>query len=378
MVSFQDNLDDELKKRQKGKKTNASNTADKNAKDKTNVVYKKFSFKSFFIAFTVFSLSLLSLLGWAWTKAEKTTTTLVKNIPSKTAIVQTVDSDIALNQPVLTMPSAEKSRKQEDVTAKTPVANTKEDKASPTVTTNLGDKPYQANSRAFTPSSNKPLLSFVIYDMGLSQKRTKNLIENLPQEISLAFSPYAQNTATLTNLAISDGHEVWLSLPLESKEYPLNDTGPSTLLVNASTEKNQVRLNNIMSATTNNAGFITPPHHIFKTEDANVNPVIKEIFNRGYAMIDSNVSNQSFISRLANMKDFPYAQGHIWLDDEITALSINQNIRKIINYGTNKNNVIVMLHPYPASIKAVQKLLNSKAMSNFELAPVSAQLKNNK
>ena len=93
-------------------------------------------------------------------------------------------------------------------------------------------------------------------------------------------------------------------------------------------------------------------------------------------MIDSNIRNYSFLSRLADMKEYPYAQAHIWLDKDITPLSINKNIRRIVEYGQNKKNVIVMLRPYPASIKAMQKFVNSKVAEQFELAPVSAQLKN--
>jgi len=93
-----------------------------------------------------------------------------------------------------------------------------------------GITPFNAYKKPFTASPDKPLLSFVIYNAGLSSQRTAELIELFPAEITFSFSPYSSDLQNIIAVARADGHEPWLSLPLEPKNYPLKDPGPLTLL----------------------------------------------------------------------------------------------------------------------------------------------------
>ncbi len=389
MSDFQSNLDEEMKKRQS---TEAESTMDSGAvsstskKTKNKSRSKSFSFRSFFSGLVLCSVFTAALIGWAWYKAEATNAEIVEKLPSKTAIVEVLeDGYIENTQPVLTMPPIKDNTTEEKTIASNNTPSQSSSQPAPQSTTeettplNIDSdaKPFKIHSAAFTARTEKPLLSFVINDLGLSAKKTESIIQNFSKEIGLSFSPYSKNLSLLTDTAKKDGHEIWLALPLETKEYPLNDPGPSTLLVNASAEKNKSRLNDLLKSTQDYVGFISQPNHVFKTEDANVNPTIKEIFERGLAIIDGNMSLRSFIAPLADRNDYPYAQNNLWLDDDLAPLALNQKIRKISEYGKKDKNIIVMLRPYPASLKAVQKFLNSKAAEEFELAPVSAQLKNN-
>lgn len=371
MSDFKDSLNEEIEKR----RDSDDNDAIPKPKEKTSVKTKRtkvFSFMAFVSGLTICSLFTLGLVGWAWFKSDQTHKAVLEKLPSKTAIIKTINDSGGTQkaQTTLTIPKIEGVV---DLT-QPKVTKTELQEKAPIISS---EKPYKANQASFTKKTDKPLLSFVITDLGLSSKKTTNIIRNFPKGISFSFSPYANNLAPLADDARNDGHETWLSLPLETKEYPLNDPGPSTLLINASTEKNSTRVQNLLNNAQGYVGFISQQNHAFKTEDANVNPVIKEIFDRGFAIIDGNMSLRSFIDSIADKNDYPYTKNDLWLDNDLAPLSINQNIRKIIMYGEQKKNVIVMLRPYPISLKAVQKFLNSKDAEIFEIAPVSAQLKNN-
>lgn len=388
MSAFKNNLNEEIEKRRGEETANKTQPNDiqsdevlpPSAKIKKQ---KMFSFLSFLGGLFICFMFASTLVTWAWSKSERTKLTLEERLPSKTAIVDVVKikTDTAEAKTVLSIPEVPRQEvgampltpaTQEIKQAENPQPPSLE---APEATT--ANTPYHQFKTSFIRKTNKPLISFVITDLGLSESKTQNIIQNFSKEISFAFSPYTQNLNSLIDTARKDGHEAWLSLPLETKQFPLNDPGPSTLLVNASTEKNQTRLNDVLNSAKNYAGFISPYNHIFKAEDANVNPIIKEIFNKGYAIIDSNISSRSFIEGLAEKNEYPHGQVDIWLDSDLSPLSLNQNLRKITEYGENKKNIIVMLRPYPNSLKAIQKFMNSKAIEQFELAPVSAQLKNN-
>ncbi len=389
MSDFQNNLDEEIEKRR-----NSETESDNPTENKTKRISNSFSFRTFLSGLVICLGFTTCLIGWAWYKSKATNLALMEKLPSKTAIVEFVDGgpNVANSQTTLNIPSNIPKVENADVdTNETEEPKVEKDDSStpskltensaygllPKIDETTGTKPFKAYQSPFEKKTDKPLLSFVISNLGLSATKTENIIENFPPQISLSFSPYSNNLELLTDTAQKDGHEIWLSLPMETRDYPLNDPGPSTLLINASAEKNQARLHNILGSTQGYVGFISPTNHIFKTEDANVNPSVKEIFERGLAIIDSNMSIRSFIGGLADRNDYPHAQNNLWLDDNLSPSSLNQNIRKITEYGEKNKNIIVMLRPYPSSLKAVQKFLNSNAADKFELAPVSAQLKNN-
>lgn len=411
MSNFQDQLEKEIDKRGLRDKDAESDSAEILQKPKKSL----FSFAAFFKGLVVCSLFSAGIIGWAWFKSADTAKINAEKLGSKTTIIQKDASDIyrlggSESQPVLRMPSVDLTDKEapqnipETHIPKPHILETKTSETSPISPITTDDKnslvpapvpglyenasegmlpiirkednisPFEAYKRPFQKTSEKPLLSIIFFNMGLSRKMTEGLIQNLPAEVSFSFSPYAQDLKLLTDISRKAGHEVWLTLPMETKNYPFDDPGPLTLLVNASVEQNKGRLTSILASTQGYVGFVSQKNHIFKREDANVNPAFQEVFDRGLAILDSKPSLYSFVGDLASKNDYPNAKNNFWLDDDLTPLALNKKIRQIIEYGKSGGSLIVMVRPYPTSVKALQKFLHSAAADRFQLAPVSAQI----
>jgi hypothetical protein len=406
MSEFQQQLDDEIEKRESeadksGTEKNSPSKAPKSEKTGS----KNFSGSSFLKGLAVCFLFLLALVGWALFKADDTKAGLQSKLASKTAVVTQADSSVIRMgdaQPVLRMqPVKNKQPEPAEQQPRPPVESEQDDallsqydgKAGlvpapvPGLYENIpeglapkpraedGLTPFEAYKRPFDKNTQKPIVSFVVTDLGISRSVTEDVIDKFPPEISLSFSPYARDLKLLTDVARKAGHEVWLMLPLETRNYPLNDPGPSTLLVNASVEQNQRRLSSVLTSTQGYAGFVSEKDHVFRQEDADVNPNIKEIFDRGLAVLDSNTSVSSFVGGYAAQKDYPHTKNQFWLDEDLTPIAMNQQLRKMMEYAKGNGSVVMMLRPYPASLKAVQKFLQSDAAKEFQIAPVSAQVR---
>lgn len=382
MSEFQTQLEEEIEKRDQEKQ-------DAISIDSAQYKNKKcfFSFGAFFKGLIVCSLFLSGILIWAWFKSEDTAKQLEEKLASKTAIVKEEISygtyHIDEQKPVLTMPSADpgnvnnNAANNEEALVPAPVPGLYETVTAGTLPLPRKDDgltPFEAYKRPFQQVGDKPLISFVVMDMGISRKKAENIIKNFPPEVSLAFSTYARDLKLLTDTARQAGHEVWLTLPMETEDYPTHDPGPSTLLVNASVEKNQSRLVSVLASTQGYAGFISQKDHVFKQEDSNVNPAIQQIFSRGLAVLDSSTSSKSFTGNIATMNDYPHGKNNFWLDDDLSPSAFSIKLRQIIEYGNANGRVIVMLRPYPVSLRLVQKFLRSPAAKGFQLAPVSAQI----
>ena len=334
MNAFQDNLDQELNKRQAeeieqadGDLESSTETGDSKKAKKEKSKEKKekklhFSFRFFFLGLFMFSTLFAGLIIWASTHADTTLEKLENKLPSKTTIVKTsaTPNKSANQATTIKLPDVTKNANTKDTTAPknasaketlpaVKTSNKNIDLNSLIQTTPYGnlpqiDKekrlyPHKSYRTSFVRKTDKPMLSIIITQMGLSPQKTESIIENFPKEVSFSFSPYASNLKKSTLLARKKDHEIWLSLPLETKNYPLNDPGPSTLLINTSTEKNQDRLYRILSSTTEYVGVISNPENAFKKEDNNVNAAIKNIFERGLAFIDSGTRANSFVYSLS-------------------------------------------------------------------------------
>ena len=397
MSGFQEQLDDEIKKR------GLNSDEEKHTSSLSSDAQKTFSMNSFIRGLVLCAAFFVALIIWAYFKAGDTQAMIDGKLASKTAVVkQSGDNAFHLgdSQPVLRMPPVEA---ENEMTAQEPVKKEASDVAQliekyngdgslvpapvpglyestgdgllPTPRKEDGLIPFEAYKRPYNKNSERPIISFVINDLGISRNKTEKIIDDFPADVTLAFSPYARDLKLLTDVARKAGHEVWLNLPMETKNYPLNDPGPSTLLVNASVEQNKSRLTSILAATQGYVGFVSGKDHVFRREDADVNPSVQEIFGRGLAILDSNTSVSSFVGGLASKHDYPHAKNNFWLDEDLTPIALNQKIRKMMEFADGYGHVIVMLQPYPASLNVVKKFLDSKASKKYQIAPVSAQVK---
>ncbi|MCI5060786.1 MAG: divergent polysaccharide deacetylase family protein [Alphaproteobacteria bacterium] len=381
-TAFKDQLDEELQKRSYGAESSQEKKEERPRKSKPSL----FSFAAFLKGILLGILVLAGLAAWSWFQAPQTIQEMVERLPSKTAIVQKDDQNIyriTEVQPVLQMSNlsnqiaeGEQKPTMPGALVAAPIPGLYESTADgilPLPRHEDGLTPFEAYKRPFTRAGEKPVLSIVISGLGVSKRITESVIDNFPPEISLVFSPYPRELKLFTDLARQKGHEVWLTLPMETADYPAYDPGPSTLLLNASVEKNQSRLVDLLSSTAGYAGFVSQKGHVFTPEDAGVNPAIQQVFSRGLAVIDSNTNTRlHFASKLARMNDYPVIKNQMWLDVDPDPASIRQRLSSSLEFARASGGSVVMVHPYPASLKEIQKFLNSPAAQEFQLAPVSA------
>jgi hypothetical protein len=90
-------------------------------------------------------------------------------------------------------------------------------------------------------------VAIVVGGLGISESGTQTAIAALPGAVTLAFAPYGGDLTQWVEQARAGGHELLLQLPLEPFDYPNNDPGPKTLLVDAAAAENLKRLHWLLS-----------------------------------------------------------------------------------------------------------------------------------
>ncbi|MEM6811865.1 MAG: divergent polysaccharide deacetylase family protein [Pseudomonadota bacterium] len=394
MAGFQSQLNDEMERRGLIDNEEEKKSPPKKEKKKKVKTPIGFSFSAMLYGVLLSALIIVALMGWAYFNFSNAQQKFSEFLASKTVIIEKTEPMNVVNvEPMKATPpqnvetqiprEPEVREQNEPVNTATNTNSMIQDVIpglyestdlglKPKIRESDGATPFEAYKKLISLEPETPKLSFVVNNLGLSSIETEKIIDDLPATVSLAFSPYSPNLQALIKKARQDGHEVWLTLPLEPANYPLDDPGPLTLLRSASTQQNADRLARLLTAATSYVGFIPIKNHIFDKETAKTSPAIKEIFERGLAVIDSKTGGSNFMKDLAARKNYPYASNNFWLDFNLTQLSMNRQLRKAMELSKAKGSTIVMLEPYPASLNTLQKFLSSAVARNFQIVPASA------
>jgi len=397
-MSFQDKLDKELERRDLKSEAKTSDATGSS---------KSFSFKYFTFGLILALCVSIGFAAYAALNKKQTMLTLQERLSSKAALVErTTILPTMTVQPVITMlpndandtpraPADEvktSSEKQPERQQETPPAqqtknNTPQNKSVVTEiipdlyeSTALGLKPQRRERDGLTvfeayknpmSLSDKPKVAFVIVDLGLSSAKTRQIIKDMPPEISLAFSPYTSGLSGLLKEARKDNHEAWLMLPLQTSNFPLDDPGPLTLLKEVSTAQNKDRLDKLLTLGTGYVGFIPDATHNYTREAVRTSPVFNEILERGLAVIEPRIGSNNFIKELAIKKDSPFGQADFWLDPQQEPVDMKNELNRVVTFAGAKGGATVMVYPYPSSLAAVKGFLVQNKNS-IQLAPASS------
>jgi len=222
---------------------------------------------------------------------------------------------------------------------------------------------FKAYQRAFT-NEGKPLISVIVSDFGLSEIASKTVLDDLPPEISVALSPYAEHPDDWQKRARETGHEVWMTLPIESNRMTDQEPGPQIVLRRASNKYNQKKIEWALSRTTGYAGIIAYTDDTFLGINSVTQSIFRDLFARGVGFVELNPQAPPLIETIALSSRTPYARNNVFI--ETTSLKEIEKIAKQYGYA------VAILKPYPNSVKSVKTWLDTLPQKGFSIAPVSA------
>jgi uncharacterized protein len=244
----------------------------------------------------------------------------------------------------------------------------------PVIRKSDGLTPFKAYRRPFDRAAAKgPVISIAIVDLGISDSASQAALKDMPPEISLDISPYAANPDSLVNEARQKGHEVWLTLPLESENYPRIDTGADTLLIGMPEQQNAVKLAQVLGSTVGYAGVITSRNPAFMKSVGDMKPILNAIYDRGLCFVDSSESPGVEPQTLAMGRNAPYANVDAWIDTSTDPQDIRKALAKLEERARSHGAAAGLIHPLPVSYQEVLKWIDGLPAKGIVLAPLSAQ-----
>ena len=165
-----------------------------------------------------------------------------------------------------------------------------------------------------------------------------------------------------------------MQLPLEPFDYPNNDPGPRTLLVESDWEDNRDKLHWILSRMTNYVGVMNYTGARFAASPDALTPLFKELRNRGLLYVDDGSTPLSRTSEVAFQNKLPHAQSSLILDSILTPEDIDARLLELESLARDKGLAIGVASAFPITIERLKRWTKDADRRGISIVPISAVL----
>ena len=222
------------------------------------------------------------------------------------------------------------------------------------------------------PAGTKPAgrIAILVGGLGISASATADAIARLPGPISFAFAPYGGELERSVARARSEGHEVFLQLPMEPFDYPDNDPGPHTLLTGPRASENIERLHWSMARFTGYVGIVNFLGGRFTADEAALQPVITELAGRGLMLVDDGSSARSLLG--SGTGRAPVAKADLVIDATVRADAIDRELARLETLAREKGLAIGSATALPMTVDRIARWSRTLEARGILLVPVSA------
>lgn len=235
-----------------------------------------------------------------------------------------------------------------------------------------GRQPWQVYARPFNVADKRPRLALVVTDLGLSRSVTELAVTRLPAAVTLAFDVQGAVTASWCGRARQDGHEIFLSLPMEPFDYPRSDPGAHALLTTLPNSANLERLNWALRQGVGYVGVTTLSGSRFTTDSEKMRLVLDTLKQRGLMILDAHVAPHSSVTELARAEHVPVAMATAKIDDNLSPEEIDNVLSQLEQVARLNGHAVGIVPALPLVIERLQVWLNNLPEHGIALAPVSS------
>jgi len=233
-----------------------------------------------------------------------------------------------------------------------------------------GRLPMQVYAAGFDSSSRRPRVGLVLAGLGLNRADSEAAVRALPHGVTLAISPYAQDTGRLLSTARSTEHEYLISIPMEPQGFPLNDPGKQALMTSLSLEQNRARLIWVLSRIQGYVGAIgaegSQLGERFASLPEEMGLVLGELKKRGLLYVDPRSGSPPPALVWGRSVD-------VIVDDPPTAADIENKLAQLAQVARTKGSALGFAGtPRPVVLQRLATWAVNLQADGLALAPVSA------
>jgi polysaccharide deacetylase 2 family uncharacterized protein YibQ len=238
-----------------------------------------------------------------------------------------------------------------------------------------GAPAWQKFAAAMPDTHGRPMISVVIDDVGVDKRRSAEAIA-LPQPVTLAFLPYANDIGSQVQAARREGHELLVHLPMEAEDAG-RDPGPNALMTEIGDSELLRRLHWNLDRFD---GYVGVNNHMgsrFTRDRHAMEMVMSELRDRGLLYLDSKTVAETLGPELAREEGVPFASRQVFLDNDQSAEGVEARLEQTERIAREHGYAIAIGHPHDGTLAALREWLPRVQRDGYVLVPVSAIVRHN-
>jgi polysaccharide deacetylase 2 family uncharacterized protein YibQ len=216
-----------------------------------------------------------------------------------------------------------------------------------------------------------PRVVLVVAGLGLSQTGTQSAIEELPEDVTLAFAAFGASLPRWVAKAREEGHEIILQMPLEPNGYPQTNPGPHTLLTGGFDPDD---FHWMLGRMTAYAGVMNYMGGRFTSDEKSLVPFLGEIGERGLYYLDDGSSPESRTAIVGEALRVPVLTADRIIDRDRNSASIEKELRELEAIARTRGLAVGVASAFPVSVETVARWMREAAGRGIVVVPVSAAL----
>lgn len=219
-----------------------------------------------------------------------------------------------------------------------------------------GTKPWMEYGRVENVQPNFRKVSVIIKNVGLDINAANVIIDSLPSNVSLSFSPYTVDAATMIKEARKKGHETYADLLLPSRDVLKSDNGPMALSLTLPIEENLARIRQTCGVNAPIGGVIINDGVADEDNEEQLKAVMEELKKRGMLAIDATSTAE--ISKI-RPQGLARKKAEIVIEGNITPQRIKEQLQQAEKLAIDNGQVMVVAVPKPIVLNALSEWLKT-------------------
>lgn len=215
-------------------------------------------------------------------------------------------------------------------------------------------------------------IAIVVGGLGLSQTGTQKAIEQLPEEVTLAFATSGNSLQRWMQTSRRQGHEILIQVPMEPFGFTETETAPATLLAGLAPQENLRRLHEAMGKITGYTGVMNYQGGRLLSDAEALEPLLRDIGARGLLFLDDGSSARSATSGIAKAIELPHSFGDMTLDAQLDKTAILQKLDDLERLAMRKGSAVGIASAFDESIDAIRQWTEEASKRGIEIVAVSA------
>jgi polysaccharide deacetylase 2 family uncharacterized protein YibQ len=214
----------------------------------------------------------------------------------------------------------------------------------------------------------KPVIAIVIDDMGVSPKRTRDII-SLKAPLTASFLTYASNIDRQVASAVKAGHEILVHVPMEARTS--NQVAPDVLTLDMSEKDLKERLQGMLAKFKDARGINNHMGSRFTENKKHMGYIMEVLKERNMFFLDSKTSPRTVGKEVARKHNVEYVGRSVFLDNENNFEYIMGQLRRAEAVALKNGYAVAIGHPKSETYKALEAWIPSLEEKGIRLVHLS-------